>query len=148
MNPPLRTKRDVLAVIRALMDGTLDAIATDHAPHAKEEKSRDFESAPFGVIGLETSFAASHTALVVPGYITPMRLVELMSTNPAKILGCSGGTLKAGRPADVTLVDPEEYWTAGEEPFESKAENTPFAGMRLQGRVRMTIADGRIIFRR
>ncbi len=148
MNPPLRSKRDVLAVIRAIMDGTIDAIATDHAPHAKAEKNRPFEEAPFGVTGLETSFAVSNTRLVVAGYITPMRLVELLSTNPAKILGFGGGTLKVGRPADITVADPQERWIVGEEEFASKAENTPFEGMRVQGRVYMTIVDGKVVFRR
>ena len=148
MNPPLRTKKDMFAVISAIMDGTIDAIATDHAPHAREEKAQPFEKAPFGVIGLETSFAVSHTQLVVPGFITPLRLISLMSTNPAKILGFEGGTLRDGRPADVVILDPEEIWTIGAEPFVSKAENTPFAGMRVKGRVCMTIADGKIIYER
>ncbi len=148
MNPPLRARRDVLAAIRAIMDGTVDAIATDHAPHAREEKERPFEKAPFGVIGLETSFAVSHTQLVVPGFITPLRLIELMSTGPAEILGYDGGTLAEGSAADVVIIDPLQEWTIGEEPFASKAENTPFAGMRVTGRVCMTIADGKIIYRR
>lgn len=148
MNPPLRTKKDMFAMISAIMDGTIDAIATDHAPHAKEEKSKSFEKAPFGVIGLETSFAVSHTQLVAPGFITPLRLISLMSTNPAGILGCSGGTLQEGCPGDVVIIDPEERWTIGKESFVSKAENTPFYGMRVTGRVVMTIADGKIIYRR
>lgn len=148
MNPPLRTKKDQFAMISAIMDGTIDAIATDHAPHAPEEKARDFESAPFGVIGLETSFAVSHTQLVAPGFINPLRLISLLSTNPAKILGCSGGTLQAGRPADVVIVDPEESWVIGQEGFVSKAKNTPFAGMKVKGRVCTTIADGKIIYDR
>lgn len=147
MNPPLRSESDRLAVIRALMDGTLDAIATDHAPHAKEEKARSLDSAPFGVIGLETSFAVTHTQLILPELITPMRLTELLSTNPARILGCDGGTLQPGRPADVVIADPKAQWTV-QAPFASKAENTPFEGMKVAGRVEMTIADGKIIYKR
>ena len=146
MNPPLRTKKDVFAMISAIMDGTIDAIATDHAPHAPNEKARDFESAPFGVIGLETSFAVSHTQLVLPGFINPLRLISLLSTNPAKILGCGGGTLQEGSPADVVIIDPQEVWVIGEKNFVSKAENTPFAGMKVKGRVCTTIADGKIIY--
>lgn len=147
MNPPLRTETDRLAVLRALMDGTVDAIATDHAPHARVEKSRSLEGAPFGVIGLETSFAVSHTQLVLPGLVTPLRLTELLSTNPAKILGCEGGTLQPGRPADVTVADPQAEWTV-KGPFASKAENTPFEGRKVTGRIELTIADGRVIYRR
>lgn len=147
MNPPLRSEADRIAMLRALMDGTIDAIATDHAPHAPEEKARTLDRAPFGVIGLETSFAVSHTQLTVPGLITPLRLIELLSTNPAKILGCEGGTLQPGRPADIVIADPDEHWTIVG-PFESKAENTPFEGMDVTGRVWMTIADGKIIYER
>ena len=134
-------------MLRALMDGTVDAIATDHAPHARVEKSRSLEGAPFGVIGLETSFAVSHTQLVLPGLVTPLRLTELLSTNPAKILGCEGGTLQPGRPADVTVADPQAEWTV-KGPFASKAENTPFEGRKVTGRIELTIADGRVIYRR
>ena len=147
MNPPLRSESDRIAVIRALMDGTIDAIATDHAPHAREEKARSLDSAPFGVIGLETSFAVSCTQLILPGLITPLRLVELLSTNPARILGYGGGTLQPGRPADVVIADPAAQWTV-RGPFASKAENTPFEGMKVTGRVEMTIADGAVIYRR
>ena len=147
MNPPLRTEADRLAVLRALEDGTIDAIATDHAPHSREEKSRSLENAPFGVIGLETSFAVSYTQLVASGRITPLRLVELMSTNPAKILGFHGGTLQPGCPADVVIADPKEEWTV-KGPFQSKAENTPFDGRKVTGRVDMTIVGGKVIYRR
>ena len=147
MNPPLRSESDRIAVIRALMDGTIDAIATDHAPHAREEKARSLDSAPFGVIGLETSFAVSCTQLILPGLITPLRLVELLSTNPARILGYGGVTLLPGRPAAVVIADPAAQWTV-RGPFASKAENTPFEGMKVTGRVEMTIADGAVIYRR
>lgn len=147
MNPPLRSDDDRRAVIAAIADGTLDAIATDHAPHATEEKMREMQKAPFGVIGLETSFAISKTKLVDEGHITPSRLVELMSRNPARILGFDGGTLIPGRAADITIANPALRWTAGETDFLSKSENTPFAGMELTGKVTMTIIDGRIVYK-
>ncbi len=146
MNPPLRGEEDRRAVIEAIMDGTLDAIATDHAPHASEEKMKEMSKAPFGVIGLETSFAVSKTKLVDEDYITPLRLVELMSRNPARILGFDGGTLARGKAADITIADPELSWTVGEEDFLSKSENTAFEGMKLKGKVTMTIIDGKIVY--
>lgn len=148
MNPPLRTKRDRYAIISAIMDGTIDAIATDHAPHSKEEKSQSFEKAPFGIIGLETSFAVSHTELVKKGFITPMQLISLMSTNPAKILGYDGGTLRIGARADITVIDPDKKWRISSDEFKSKGRNTPFDNMKVKGQVQMTMADGKIIFRR
>lgn len=146
MNPPLRSSADRQAVIEALMDGTLDAIATDHAPHSAEEKSRDFLKAPFGVIGLETSFAVSKTVLVDENGMTPSRLIELMSVKPAEILGCGGGTLAPGCRADIAVLDPDKEWTVPASGFRSKAENTAFAGMNVCGAVVMTIAGGRVIF--
>lgn len=148
MNPPLRTRRDRYAVINALIDGTLDVIATDHAPHSAEEKSKPFDEAPFGIIGLETSFAVNHTELVRKGFIEPTRLISLMSTNPARILGYDGGTLRRGARADIAIIDPEEEWQINADEFLSKGRNTPFDGMQVTGRVRMTIADGRIIYKR
>ena len=148
MNPPLRTKRDRYAMITALIDGTIDTIATDHAPHSAEEKSKPFDQAPFGIIGLETSFAVSHTELVKKGFINPMRLIALMSTNAARILGYDGGTLRVGARADITVIDPEEEWTVNAEDFKSKGRNTPFEGMKLTGRVRLTMADGNVIYRK
>lgn len=148
MNPPLRTKRDVHAVISAIMDGTIDAIATDHAPHSAEEKSRPLEKAPFGITGLESSFAVSYTKLVEPGYITPAHLIRLMSTNPAQILSFGGGTLMAGAPADIAVIDTETEYTISADDFLSKGKNTPFDGMKVKGRVMMTLADGKIIFER
>lgn len=148
MNPPLRSARDRQAVIDALMDGTLDAIATDHAPHSIEEKSREFIKAPFGVIGLETSFAMSNKVLVHDNGMSPSRLIELMSANPAKILGCGGGTLAPGTRADIAVLDPDEVWTVPASGFRSKSENTPFAGAEVRGAVVMTIAGGNVIFER
>ncbi len=146
MNPPLGSKKDVNAVIKAVIDGTIDCIATDHAPHSIDEKSRPLQNASFGVIGLETSFAVSYTELVKNHYITPMRLIELMSTNPAKILRCKGGTLAEGSCADITIVDVEKTYVIPEEGFKSKGVNTPFAGRTVSGEVVMTIVDGKIIY--
>ncbi len=148
MNPPLRGEKDRLAVIEALRDGTLDVIATDHAPHSGDEKSRPFATAPFGVIGLETSFAVSYTILVKENGLTPLRLIELMSTAPASVLRCGGGSLEPGARADVALFDVREEYTIPEQGFHSRSQNTPFAGMTVSGRTVMTIAEGKIIYER
>lgn len=148
MNPPLRTEVDRQAVIEALRDGTLDVIATDHAPHTTAEKARQFVSAPFGVIGLETSFAVSNTILVRENHIEPLRLIELMSTAPAAILGCEGGTLEPGSRADITILDPDLETTVPAYGFQSKGVNTPFAGMKVYGAPVMTMASGEIIYER
>jgi len=148
MNPPLGSEKDMYATLRAIIDGTVDCIATDHAPHAPEEKARPLHNAPFGVIGLETSFAVSYTQLVKTEYITPMRLIELMSTNPAKILGVAGGTLRPGSCADIAVIDIEKTYTVPESGFKSKSVNTPFAGMTVTGEIVMTVADGKVIYER
>ncbi len=145
MNPPLRTEPDRLAVIKGLQDGTLDAIATDHAPHTPEEK-RDFLQAPNGAIGMETSLAASITALVRPGYLTLPALVRLLSTAPARILGLPAGTLAIGAPADVVLFNQAERWVVDPEKLHGKSRNTPFKGMLLQGRVKATICRGEVTY--
>lgn len=145
MNPPLRTQADVSEIIKGLQDGTLDAIATDHAPHTPEEKS-DFEKAPNGAVGMETSFAAGITYLVKPGKITFEQLIEKMSCNPAKILGIDAGKIEVGAPADIVLADPEEEWTVDENRLHGKSKNTPFKGLRLSGKVKKTILNGKIIF--
>jgi len=145
MNPPLRTDRDVAAVKEGLKDGTLDCIATDHAPHSDLEKEVEFDQAAFGIIGLETSLALS-LALVREAVLTPSELIERMSTSPARILKLEGGSLKPGRPADVTLIDPDQTWTIDPQAFRSKARNTPFGGLEVQGRATMTIVGGRIVW--
>ncbi len=147
MNPPLRTKEDVEAVKAALADGTLDVIATDHAPHSAEEKARELEKAPFGVVGLETSFAVSYTALVRGGVLTPMQLIERMSTAPARILGIDRGDISPGKPADVAVIDVEREYEIDPQGFLSKGRNTPFAGRKVAGRVVCTLAEGRIVYR-
>lgn len=145
MNPPLRTQTDVEAIIEGLSDGTLDCIATDHAPHTAEEKA-DFEKAPNGSIGMETSLAAGITYLVKPGILSFSELIKKMSVNPAKILGINAGTLSAGAPADIALVDPREGWIVDVNKLHGKSINTPFKGMTLTGKVKKTILGGKIVF--
>lgn len=146
MNPPLREEEDRLAIIEGLRDGTIDAIITDHAPHAPEEKA-NFESAPNGIIGLETSFAASHTSLVKTGVISLMRLIQLMSTTPARLLGVPGGSLQVGERADITLIDPAQEWTFTQADIRSKSRNTPFLGTTFTGKIKYTLLGGRITYR-
>ena len=145
MNPPLRTAEDVKAIIEGLQDGTLDCIATDHAPHTPEEKA-DFEKAPNGSIGMETSLAVGITYLVKTGLLTFDELVRKMSVNPAKILGIEAGSLSAGSSADIALVDINEQWTVDVDSLHGKSKNTPFKGMTLTGRVKKTILGGRVVF--
>ena len=145
MNPPLGSAADKKAVIAALLDGTIDAIATDHAPHSPVEKA-DFEEAPNGVVGMETSLAASYTALVRTGLMDMADLIRLMSLNPARILGIPGGTLAEGAPADLVLFDPEVRWTVEPDRLHGKSRNTPFKGMELSGKVRCTICRGQLVF--
>lgn len=145
MNPPLRTISDVDEIVNGLLDGTLDAIATDHAPHTVEDKS-DFEKAPNGSIGMETSLAVGITCLVKRGLMSFEKLVEKMSVNPAKILGINAGTLAIGAPADIALVDLNEEWVVDADKLHGKSKNTPFKGRRLYGKVKKTILDGRVVF--
>lgn len=143
VNPPIRTKRDVEAVIRGLKDGTVDAIATDHAPHSDEDKKK---GAP-GMIGLETAFALAYTKLVCEGIITLNRLSELMSRNPARILGYKRDGIAAGEVADLVLIS-DEFFTVDAAKMHSKSHNTPFHGMELRGMVEWTMVDGEIRYRR
>ena len=148
MNPPLRTESDRLAIIGGLVDGTIDLIATDHAPHSIEEKAKDITQAPSGIIGLETSLALCITHLVKPGYMNHAKLMEKMSYNPARLYHLEGsrGHISVGAEADLVLYDPKEVWTVGTE-FESKAVNTPFVGETLTGKVRYTICGGKIVYK-
>jgi dihydroorotase len=145
MHPPLRTAEDREALRAGLADGTIDAIATDHAPHAVEEKDMEFDLAPPGTIGLETALAAVLTHLVAPGHLTLAQAIGAMSVEPARILGAAdhGGRLAPGRPANLVVFDPEETWTV-EPPYVSKARNSAFAGARLTGRVRYTVLRGEL----
>lgn len=145
MNPPLREAEDCKAVIAGVLDGTLDCIVTDHAPHAPQEK-QDFMKAPNGIVGLETSFGAAHTVLVKQNGLPLLKLVEIMSTRPAQILRLPGGTLKEGAAADVTLIDPNMVWKVDKTKLYSKSCNTPFDGMELTGRAVCTILGGKISF--
>lgn len=145
MNPPLRTFADRQAVIDGICDGTLDAISTDHAPHTPQEKS-DFISSPNGSIGMETSFAASYTALVKTGILSLEKLINIMSCSPAAILGINAGTISEGSPADIVLFDPEEEWVVDENNLHGKSKNTPFKGMTLTSKVKATICGGRIVY--
>jgi dihydroorotase len=147
MSPPLRTAADVEAIITGLVDGTIDCIATDHAPHAREKKMLDLDRAPFGILGLETAVGLAVTRLVVPGRIGWPRLVEAMSTLPARILGLNRGTLRPGAAADVTLIDPNLSWRVDVREFRSKSVNSPFDGWTLQGRAVATIVGGRVKYR-
>jgi dihydroorotase len=145
MNGPLRAEADRQALIAGIQDGTIDAIATDHAPHTPDEKRQEFDKAPFGVIGLETSLGVMLTHFVHTGLITPMRLVELMAWGPAKALGLSCGNLAVGQRADVTVIAPNAPWVVNPSEFKSKSRNTPFAGMHLQGRPAVVVAGGQVV---
>ena len=145
MNPPLRTAEDVQAITEGIVDGTIDCIITDHAPHSPEEKA-DFEKAPNGVVGLETSLAATLTALYHTGKVSLQRIVTLMCVNPRRILSIPGGSLKPGDIADICIFDPNEEWTVDPEKLHSKSRNTCFKGMTLKGRVKYTILDGKIVY--
>ena len=148
MNPPLRTAEDIEALIEGLADGTVDAIATDHAPHTSKEKETDFASAPFGVIGLETALALALDRLYHKNKLTLPRLVELFSTGPARVLGVEGGTLKPGTLADLTLFNPELEWTYHDAEGRSKSRNSPFDGWTFKGAPAATIVAGNILYRR
>lgn len=143
MNPPLRTEADRLAIIEGLKDGTIDVIATDHAPHSVLEKEKEFEAAANGIIGLETALPLS-LELVRQGYLTPLELACKMSCNPVKILGKNGGSLKVGMPADLCIVDPNAIFAVEKDALLSKSHNTPWLGQKLQGRAVMTIKKGLI----
>ena len=147
MNPPLRLESDRQAIIAGLQDGTIDIIATDHAPHAPEEKARELTKAPSGILGLQTAFALGVTQLVKPGYLTLMQLMEKMSLNPAGLYGFDAGRIYEGGPADITIFDPDEEWTFTEDMIRSKSVNSPFVGWKLTGRVRYTICAGKVVYR-
>ena len=145
MNPPLRSRKDVDAIKAALKEGTIDVIATDHAPHADFEKQREFDYAPFGIVGLETAWGLALT-LVDEGVLSVEQVVALLTAQPARAFGLSKGTLAVGADADVTIVDPDAQWVVEPEQFRSKGRNTPFAGWKLKGRVTTTIVGGRVVY--
>ena len=144
MNPPLRTEKDRQAIIRGLQDGTIDPIATDHAPHSQEEKSRPLTEAPSGITGLETALGLGITSLVKPGHLTLIQLLEKMTSNPAALYHLPGGSIETGAPADFVIFNPDEEWTV--DSFASKSSNSPFKGMSLYGKIHYTICDGKIVY--
>ena len=146
VNPPLRGEADRYALIRGLKDGTIDVIATDHAPHSPEEKARELAQAPSGMIGLETALALGVTNLVRKGHLTMLQLLEKMTVNPARFYGLDAGTLRAGAPADLVIFDEREKWTVEEDKFRSKSRNSPFTGMELYGKVYCTICGGNVVY--
>ncbi|MFH1245243.1 MAG: dihydroorotase [Candidatus Omnitrophota bacterium] len=146
VNPPLRTEEDVQAIRQGLADGTIDVIATDHAPHTEAEKDVEFSNAPFGMIGLETALSLGLSELVVKKVLTFSQLVEKMSVNPAKILGIEGGSLSVGAAADVLIFDPHKQWQVTKEGIVSKSKNSPFIGRTLPGVVEYTICKGKIVY--
>ncbi len=151
MNPPLRTQADVDACIAGVIDGTIDCLATDHAPHTREEKELEFDKAPFGILGLETALALYAKALVEPGHLTWLKLIEKMTCAPAAVMnladkGVALGTLAIGAPADVVIFDPNESWTIDAGKSRSKSRNTPFNGWQVKGRVKTTVYGGRVVF--
>lgn len=145
MNPPLRTEADRLAIIEGLKDGTIDLIATDHAPHSAQEKATDpMWKAPSGIIGLETSLGLGITSLVKPGHLTLMELLKKMTCNPASLYKLSGGSIEVNTPADFVIFNPDEEWVV--DGFVSKSANSPFLGMKLFGKIHYTICDGKIVY--
>jgi dihydroorotase len=148
VNPPLRSREHVESLLEALADGTIDVIASDHAPHAKEKKMQELDRAPFGVVGLETTLSVVITQLIQPGYLSWSQALEKMTINPARILGLPKGTLQPGVDADVTIIDPNLEWTVDPEELLSKSKNTAFGGWTLKGRAVLVIVGGRVKFRR
>jgi dihydroorotase len=146
MNPPLREVADRDAMLQGLADGSVDAIATDHAPHHSDEKQVEFDRAPFGITGLETALSLCFDRLVHPGIVSMSRLIELLAVNPARILGVPGGSLSAGAPADITILAPDLAVSVSAARMRSKSRNTPFDGWQLRGGVAATIVDGRTVY--
>ena len=147
MNPPLRETADRDAMLQGIVDGTVDVIATDHAPHHADEKMVEFDKAPFGIVGLETAVPIVFDRLVHAGRITVRRMIELLSTNPARVLNLPGGTLAEGGVADITLLSPDRQVTIRAQALKSKSKNTPFDGWELRGGVLATIVGGRVVYR-
>ena len=145
MNPPLRTEEDRQAILQGIKDGTIDIIATDHAPHSAEEKSKPLTEAPSGIIGLETALALGITELVKKGHLTTLQLMEKMSLNPARLYRLDRGYIRAGAAADLVIFDENEEWIVPEH-FASKSSNSPFIGRKLQGKVKYTICSGKIVY--
>ena len=145
VNPPLRTEEDVQAVIQGLRDGTIDIIATDHAPHHRDDKEVEFDLAANGISGFETAFALGVTRLVLPGYLTMEELVQKMTARPAEILGLQGGTIEKGKPADIVMADPSAAFQLTKDAMVSKGKNSPFLDIPLKGKIKYTIVNGKVI---
>lgn len=147
MNPPLRASEDRVALIEGLIDGTIDCIATDHAPHAEEEKAVDIESAPFGITGSENAFQLLYTRLVKTGVFTLQQLVDWLTVKPSEVFGLDMGILAEGQDADITVVDLEKHYTLDKNEFYSKARNTPFDGEQFEADIHMTIVNGKVVYK-
>jgi len=145
VNPPLRTKKDVDALKKGLADGVIDVIASDHAPHAIEEKEMEFDFAPSGMIGLETTLGLVATELVAKKVLTWPQAIKAMTVNPARILNLPGGTFEKGSPADLTVIDPNLEWVVSKDELHSLSKNSPFIGRKLKGKAVMTIVDGKVM---
>ena len=148
VNPPLRTKRDVEAIKRGLKDGTIDCIATDHAPHSVEEKEVEFDAAPFGMVGLETALGLVITELINKKVLSWTQAIAKLTINPARILNLKEGRIEKKFPADITIIDPKASWIVDPSKFQSKSKNSPFGGRKLQGKVRYTIVNGKVVYGR
>ncbi|UCE24190.1 MAG: dihydroorotase [Candidatus Zixiibacteriota bacterium] len=146
VNPPIRTTDDRDAVIEGLVDGTIDCIASDHAPHSEEDKDCEFDLAPAGMIGLETTLALVKTYLIDKGYLSWADAIRKMTANPARILSLPGGSLAEGSPADITIIDQDKKWTVKADKFRSKSKNSPFIGWKMKGQVYKTLLGGRVVF--
>lgn len=146
MNPPLRSKEDLIALKEGLKNNIMDVIATDHAPHGEEEKKLSISEAPFGIVGLETAFALTMTELVNEGYLTPMQMVEKLSFNPAKIIGVDKGSLMEGKIADIVIADFSEEYQISVNEFVSKGKNTPFHGKKVKGKIVKTLVSGKVVY--
>jgi dihydroorotase len=146
MNPPLRTKDDIAAMKQGLQDGTIDAIATDHAPHTIDEKEVEYTTAPFGIVGLETAVGLCLTELVEKKILTMVQLIQKLSTNPRRLLSLPEIHIKEGEMANLTLLDPGVVWTVKTSEFRSKSKNSPFDGFRLKGRAIGIINNGKVLF--
>jgi len=144
MNPPLRTQADIDAIIGGLVDGTIDLLATDHAPHAREKKLRELDQAPFGIVGLETLIPITVLALVEPGHLTWTDVIRKLTVEPAALINIPKGTLKPGADADVTIIDPTTEWTIDPSAFHSKSKNSPFGGWKVRGRAHTVLVDGEV----
>ncbi len=146
VNPPIRSKKDIDALIEGLVDGTIDCIASDHAPHPEEEKDAEFDKAPPGMLGLQTTLGLVKTYLIDKGYLSWADAIRKLTVNPARIMGLPGGTLNEGAPADITLIDPDKKWTFREKDILSMSKNSPFVGWKLSGKAAYTIVGGKIVY--